>query len=57
MRNTKQYGLVSGWQEHQMLIRAQHTYEKLHSKSKPAYSKNVPAFSLDNAKRRCGEMT
>lgn len=56
MRNTKQYGLVSSWQEHQMLIRAQHTYEKLHSKRKPAYSKRVPAFSLDNAKRRCGEM-
>ena len=57
MRNTKQYGLVSSWQEHQMLIRAQHTYEKLHSKNKSAYSKRVPAFSLDNAKRRCGDMT
>ena len=57
MRNTKQYGLVSSWQEHQMLIRAQHTYEKLHSKRKPAYSKSVPTFSLDNPKRRCGEMT
>lgn len=57
MQNTKQYGLVSSWQEHQMLIRAQHTYEKLHRKSKPVYSKSVPAFSLDNFKRRCGEMT
>lgn len=57
MQNTKQYGLVSSWQEHQMLIQAQHTYEKLHRKSKPAYSKSVPAFSLDNPKRRCGEMT
>lgn len=56
MRNTKQYGLVSSWQEHQMLIRAQHTYEKLHRKRKSAYSKSV-AFNLDNAKRRCGEMT
>jgi hypothetical protein len=57
MRNTKQYGLVSSWQEHQMLVRAQHTYEKLHSKHKPTYSKSVSAFSLDNSKRRCGEMT
>lgn len=57
MQNTKQYGLVSSWQEHQILIQAQHTYEKLHRKNKLAYSKSVPAFSLDNPKRRCGEMT
>ena len=58
MRNTKQYGLVSSWQEHQMLIRAQHTYEKLHSKRKSAYSKSVPSFILHPyiKERRCGDM-
>ena len=57
MYHTKRFGTVSSWQEYQMLVRAQHTYEKLHRKSKSAYSKSVPAFSLDNAKRRCGDMT
>lgn len=57
MRSTKQYGLVNSWQEHQALIKAQHTYEKLYKKKeKPTYSKNVPAISL-HKKRRCGEMT
>lgn len=28
MRNTKSYGVVSGWQEHQMLVHAEHTYEE-----------------------------
>ena len=34
MRNTKQYGLVSSWQEHQMLIHAEHTYERKHKQKK-----------------------
>ncbi len=28
MRSTKQYGLVNSWQEHQMLIKAEHTYQQ-----------------------------
>lgn len=28
MRNTKSYGVVSCWQEHKMLVKAEHTYEK-----------------------------
>ena len=28
MRSTKQYGLVNSWQEHQMLVHAEHTYER-----------------------------
>lgn len=28
MRSTKQYGLVNSWQEHQMLVHAEHTYEE-----------------------------
>lgn len=56
MRSTKQYGLVNSWQEHQMLVKAEHTYEKLHkNKKKPVCSKNVSAINLK--KRRCGEMT
>lgn len=47
MRSTKQYGLVNSWQEHKMLVQAEHTYEKLHKKDKqPAYSKNVSAINL-----------
>ncbi len=38
MRNTKQYGLVNSWQEHQALIKAQHTYEK--RKRKESYTKD-----------------
>ena len=30
MRSTKQYGLVNSWQEHQMLVKAEHTYERKH---------------------------
>lgn len=57
MRSTKQYGLVNSWQEHQALVKAEHTYEKLHKKdNQPAYSKNVSAINL-HKKRRCGEMT
>ncbi|WP_304134072.1 hypothetical protein [Limosilactobacillus coleohominis] len=57
MRSTKQYGLVNSWQEHQALIKAEHTYEKLHkNKKKPAYSKDVSAIGF-HKKRRCGEMT
>ena len=32
MRSTKQYGLVNSWQEHRMLVHAEHTYEKRHRK-------------------------
>lgn len=57
MRSTKQYGLVNSWQEHRMLVHAEHTYEKLHEKKeKPTYSKDVSAINL-HKKRRCGEMT
>lgn len=28
MRNTKSYGVVSGWQEHQMLVHAEHTRQR-----------------------------
>lgn len=28
MRSTKQYGLVNSWQEHQMLVKAEHTYQQ-----------------------------
>nr|DAX90309.1 MAG TPA: hypothetical protein [Caudoviricetes sp.] len=30
MRSTKQYGLVNSWQEHQALVKAEHTYERKH---------------------------
>ena len=30
MRSTKQYGLVNSWQEHKMLVKAEHTYERKH---------------------------
>ena len=53
MRSTKQYGLVNSWQEHQMLVKAEHTYERK-QKEKGKSSKNV--FAGIN-KRRCGEMT
>lgn len=32
MRSTKQYGLVNSWQEHQMLVKAEHTYESKQKK-------------------------
>lgn len=28
MKTTKSYGVVSGWQEHKMLVQAEHTYER-----------------------------
>ena len=28
MRSTKSYGVVSCWQEHKMLVQAEHTYER-----------------------------
>ena len=28
MRNTKSYGVVSCWQEHQMLVQAEHTRQR-----------------------------
>ena len=31
MRSTKQYGLVNSWQEHQMLVHAEHTYQQRQS--------------------------
>ncbi len=31
MRSTKQYGLVNSWQEHKMLVKAEHTYQKRQS--------------------------
>ena len=34
MRSTKQYGLVNSWQEHQMLVKAEHTFEKRQGKDK-----------------------
>lgn len=37
MRSTKQYGLVNSWQEHQALVKAEHTYEK--RKEKESYTK------------------
>ena len=30
MRSTKSYGVVSCWQEHQALVKAEHTYERKH---------------------------
>ena len=46
MRNTKQYGLVSGWQEHQMLIHAEHTYERKHKQKKKPTGQRLPAFKV-----------
>lgn len=34
MRSTKQYGLVNSWQEHKMLVHAEHTYEQRNGKDK-----------------------
>lgn len=34
MRNTKSYGVVSCWQEHKMLVKAEHTFEKKQDKKK-----------------------
>lgn len=34
MRSTKQYGLVNSWQEHQALIKAEHTFERKQHKKK-----------------------
>jgi hypothetical protein len=34
MRNTKSYGVVSCWQEHKMLVKAEHTYEQRNGKDK-----------------------
>lgn len=28
MRSTKSYGVVSCWQEHKMLVKAEHTFER-----------------------------
>lgn len=53
MRSTKSYGVVSCWQEHKMLVKAEHTFER-NQKKKGKPSKNV--FAGIN-KRRCGEMT
>lgn len=30
MKHTRSYGWVSGWQEHQMLVHAEHTFERRH---------------------------
>ena len=32
MRSTKQYGLVNSWQEHKMLVKAEHTFERKQKK-------------------------
>lgn len=32
MRSTKRYGLVNSWQEHQALVKAEHTYERKQKK-------------------------
>ena len=50
MRNTKQYGLVSSWQEHQMLIHAEHTYERKHKQKKKSTGQNLPAFKVHKNK-------
>ncbi len=34
MRSTKSYGVVSCWQEHKMLVKAEHTFEKKRHKKK-----------------------
>lgn len=34
MRNTRSYGVVSCWQEHKMLVQAEHTYEQRNGKDK-----------------------
>lgn len=34
MQSTKSYGVVSGWQEHKMLVKAEHTFEKKQHKKK-----------------------
>lgn len=53
MRSTKSYGVVSCWQEHKMLVKAEHTFER-NQKQKGKSLK--PVFN-ENNKRRCGEMT
>ena len=32
MRSTKSYGVVSCWQEHKMLVQAEHTFERKQKK-------------------------
>lgn len=44
MRNTKSYGVVSCWQEHKMLVKAEHTFERK-QKKKPA-GQRLPAVKV-----------
>lgn len=46
MRSTKQYGLVNSWQEHQMLVHAEHTYERKHKQNKKLTGQRLPAFKV-----------
>lgn len=55
MRNTKSYGVVSCWQEHRMLVHAEHTFERKQKKTITS-SKKVTVIDL-HKRRRCGEMT
>ena len=41
MYQTKRFGLVSSWQEYQMLCRAERHMKK---KKKPVHKKHVPVF-------------
>ena len=41
MKYTKRFGLVSSWQEYQMLSRAERHMKK---KKKPVHKKHVPVF-------------
>lgn len=49
MRSTKQYGLVNSWQEHQALVKAEHTYEKRKYKKKLT-GQRLPAFKVHKNK-------
>lgn len=51
MRSTKQYGLVNSWQEHQMLVHAEHTYEKRHRKEEKEKHEMVGNISDSNVHR------
>ena len=46
MRNTKSYGVVSCWQEHKMLVKAEHTYEREHKQKKKLTGQRLPAFKV-----------
>ena len=46
MRSMKQYGLVNSWQEHKMIVKAEHTYERKHKQKKKLTGQRLPAFKV-----------